>query len=157
MYFTEIKDKNVIYYDTEEKVKITIDEEKYLGLITIEEPEELRWPEEFKKSLEKPINSKLLRELAKGANNVAIIVSDSTRGVPTSKIMPIILKELQIAEINFKQIVVVIALGVHRPATSREIEEIIGKDYLSKIKVINHDPYNKEELVFLGTTSLVPR
>jgi len=153
MYFTEIKDKNVIYYDTEEKVKIAIYEEKYLGLINIEEPEELRWPEEFKKSLEKPINSKLLRELAKGANNVAIIVSDSTRGVPTSKIMPIILKELQIAGINFKQIVVVIALGVHRPATSREIEEIIGKDYLNKIKVINHDPYNKEELVFLGTTS----
>ncbi len=153
MYFTEIKDKNVIYYDTEEKVKITIDEEKFLGLINIEEPEELRWPEEFKKPLEKPINSKLLRVLAKGVNKVVIIVSDSTRGVPTSKIMPIILKELQIAGINFKQIVVVIALGVHRPATSREIEEIIGKDYLNKIKIINHDPYNKEELVFLGKTS----
>lgn len=119
MYFTEIKDKNVIYYDTGEKVKITIDEEKYLGLINTEEPEELRWPEEFQDSFEKPINSKLLRELANGANRVAIIVSDSTRGVPTSKIMPIILKDLQIAGINFKQIVVVIALGVHKPATSR--------------------------------------
>jgi len=153
MYFTEIKDKNVIYYDTEEKVKITIDEEKFLGLINIEEPEELRWPEEFKKPLEKPINSRLLRVLAKGVNKVVIIVSDSTRGVPTSKIIPIILKELQIAGINFKQIVIVIALGVHRPATSREIEEIIGKDYSNKIKIINHDPYDKEELVFLGKTS----
>lgn len=153
MYFTEIKDKNVIYYDTEENVKIEIDKNIFLGLISIKEPKELRWPEEFKKPLEEPINSKLLRVLAEGANKVVIIVSDSTRGVPTSKIMPIILKELQIAGINFKQIVIVIALGVHRPATSREIEEIIGKDYLNKIKIINHDPYNKEELVFLGKTS----
>jgi nickel-dependent lactate racemase len=126
MYFTEIKDKNVIYYDIKEKVKIAIDEEKFLGLINIEEPEELRWPEEFQDSFEKPINSKLLRDLAKGANRVAIIVSDSTRGVPTSKIMPIVLKELQTAGVNFKQIVVVIALGVHRPATPREIEEEAG-------------------------------
>ncbi|HER25135.1 MAG TPA: nickel-dependent lactate racemase [Candidatus Atribacteria bacterium] len=153
MYFTETKDKNVIYYDTEEKIKITINEEKYHGLISIKEPEELKWPEEFKKSLEKPINSKLLRVLAKGVNKVVIIVSDSTRGVPTSKIIPIILKELQSAGVDFKQIVIVIALGVHRPATSREIEEIIGKDYLKKVKIINHDPYNKEELVFLGKTS----
>ena len=153
MYFTEIKDKNVIYYDLKEKVKITINEEKFLGLINIEEPEELRWPEEFQDSFEKPVNSKLLRNLAKGANRVAIIVSDSTRGVPTSKVMPIVLKELQTAGINFKQIVIVIALGVHRPATPREIEEIVGKDYLNKIKIINHDPYNNEELVFLGKTS----
>ena len=153
MYFTEIEDKNVIYYDLKEKVKITIDEEKFLGLINIEEPEELMWPEEFQDSFEKPVNSKLLRDLAKGANRVAIIVSDSTRGVPTSKVMPIVLKELQIAGINFKQIVIVIALGVHRPATPREIEEIVGKDYLNKIKIINHDPYNNEELVFLGKTS----
>jgi len=153
MYFTEIKDKNVIYYDLKEKVKITINEEKFLGLINIEEPEELRWPEEFQDSFEKPVNSKLLRNLAKGANRVAIIVSDSTRGVPSSKVMPIVLKELQTAGINFKQIVIVIALGVHRPATPREIEEIVGKDYLNKIKIINHDPYNNEELVFLGKTS----
>ena len=42
MYFTEIKDKNVIYYDTEEKVKIEIDKNIFLGLINIKEPEELR-------------------------------------------------------------------------------------------------------------------
>jgi len=154
MYFTKMEDAKAVYYDTAEDVKIVIGKDHFLNLVSYKEPEELKWPEDFWQAMEDPIHSKKLREVAKGAKKVAIIVSDSTRGVPTSKIIPMVLEELQLSGINFTQIVVVIALGVHRPATSREIEQIVGKDYLDKIKIINHDPYNKEELVLLGYTSI---
>jgi nickel-dependent lactate racemase len=67
--------------------------------------------------------------------------------------MSIILDELQIAGISLKQILVVIALGVHRPATEDEINEIIGKEYANRLRIVNHDPYNENKLIYLGTTS----
>jgi len=154
MYSINKKNKKIIYSDDIEKVKITIDERNYLGLIDIQEPPELIWPGDFLNSFKHPINSKTICELAKGAKKVAIIVSDSTRGIPTSKAMPFIINELEITGISLSQIVVVIALGVHRPASKEEMTEIIGNEYADKLKIINHDPYDEKKLIYLGTTSL---
>jgi nickel-dependent lactate racemase len=153
MYFIENKNKKLIFSDTIEKIKITLDENSFLGLVNVKELEELKWPEDFKDSFQNPIHSKPINQLTRNASQVAIIVSDSTPGIPTSKVMPIILDELQIAGISLKQILVVIALGVHRPATEDEINEIIGKEYANRLKIVNHDPYNENKLIYLETTS----
>jgi hypothetical protein len=42
MYFIENKNKKVIFSDTIEKIKIALDENNFLGLVNIKEPEELK-------------------------------------------------------------------------------------------------------------------
>ena len=153
MYTLERRGKTAIYYDSTENVKISVENKNVLGLIEIREPPELKYPEEYQTALRKPIGSKPLSDLGKDVEKVVIIVSDATRGVPTAKVLPFIVEELTASGVNEDQITVVIALGVHRPATRKEMLEIVGEKYFYKLKVINHEPYNPNELVYLGKTS----
>ncbi|MGG7060407.1 lactate racemase domain-containing protein [Clostridium tertium] len=54
------------------------------------------------KSMDNPIGSKKLEELAKDKNNVVIITSDHTRPVPSRVTLPIILRRLREANPNIK-------------------------------------------------------
>ena len=153
MYSIHKANEKIIYSDSIENVEVTINEKNYLGFINIKEPSTLKWPEDFINAFMYPVNSKPIHELALGAKKVAIVVSDSTRGVPTSKVMPFVIKELKEAGITLSQIVVIIALGVHRPANKKEITEIVGADYIDQLKIVNHDPYDEKKLINLGLTS----
>ncbi|MCK7467134.1 MAG: nickel-dependent lactate racemase [Desulfosudis oleivorans] len=100
-----------------------------------------------------PRGTPLLRDIARGARRVAVIVADSTRGVPTAKVMPMILEELACAGRPERRITVVIATGVHRPATDDEVSDIVGRRTSTGLTVISHDPYDAGKLVYLGKTS----
>ena len=154
MYSIHEQGKKTVYHDRIEDVKISVDSPRCLGLIGFEEPPALLWPGNFRAAIQSPRGTDVLRDLAQGAGRVAIIVSDSTRGVPTAKVMPMIMEELLSAGVNKNDITVVIATGVHRPATHDEIIEIIGKQYLDDgLQVISHDPYDADKLVKIGMTS----
>jgi nickel-dependent lactate racemase len=142
-----------VYQDGIEDVEISAPREQCLGLIGFEEPPAVSWPEDFRTAFGSPIKTPPLRDIAQGVRRVAIIVSDSTRGVPTAKVMPMILEELTSAGVRKGDITVVIATGVHRNATEDEISEIVGKEHLSGLHVISHDPYDADKLVSLGKTS----
>lgn len=152
----DIKDNGteVIYSDHVENVSITLPKSNYLNFIKFEEPEMLNYPNDFINAFNNPINSKKLEKIAVGSKNVIIIVSDSTRGIPTAKVLPFVIDELLNAGVNMEQICIIIALGVHRPATDSEIEEIVGSELVGKIRIINHDGFNRDQLVNIGTTSL---
>jgi lactate racemase len=143
----------IIFKDQYEKVKANIKKNNFAGLIKINDPKKLNWPNDTIYSLENPINSLPLHQLAKGAQKIVIIISDATRGVPTHLIFPFVIKELRDAGIGLKQINVVIALGVHRKSTVEEMRNMVGEEYFDKINIFNHDPYNKHHLVNLGETS----
>ena len=53
-----------------------------------------------------------------------------------------ILEELASAGVRKGDITVVIATGVHRPATADEVNDIVGKEHLDGLCVISHDPYD---------------
>lgn len=153
MYSIKERGPNIVYRDAIENVEISAPGEQCLGLIGFEEPAAVSWPEDFRAAFRSPIQAPPLRDIARGARRVAIIVSDSTRGVPTAKVMPMILEELGSAGIRKGDITVVIATGVHRPATDDEVTDIVGKENLEGLSVISHDPYDAEKLVTLGKTS----
>lgn len=153
MYSYELRDGNIVYKDLVENVNITIPEEDFVGFIEFKEPEKLM-QSEYRKAMDNPISSERLDIIAKGAKKVSIIVSDSTRGIPTAKIMPFVIEDLLEAGIKLEQICIIIALGVHRPATGEEIEEIVGAQFVDKVEIQNHDPYNYDKLVYLGDTLL---
>ncbi|MCL5046082.1 MAG: nickel-dependent lactate racemase, partial [Actinobacteria bacterium] len=154
MYFLESDNKHIRFLDKVENVAVTLDQKLYAGVVLeCKEPPAIGWPQDYRSALEKPIGCKPLREMAKGRTSVSIIVSDSTRKVPTARLMPFVIDEVKAGGIEIDQIVVVVATGVHRPATDTEIYEIVGHEFCGKLRVISHDPYSPDKLVSLGYTS----
>ena len=133
MYSIHEEGSKAIYRDTVEAVEISVDRNQCLGLIGIQEPPAIVWPEAFRRAFEVPAGTPRLHDLARGAGRVVIIVSDPTRGVPTAKVMPILLEELASAGVPRSAITVVVATGVHRPATEDEIEEIVGAGNFAEV------------------------
>ena len=101
-------------------------------------------------ALASPIGSPLLRELVRPGQSVAIVISDVTRPCPSYLLLPPIIVELSAAGIPDNDILVVSALGSHRPQTAAEREKLVGPELFRRLEVIDSDP---ENVRYLGTTS----
>jgi nickel-dependent lactate racemase len=92
-----------------------------------------------------------LSSLIKPGDTVAISVCDVTRPIPTSRILPVLLKE--ITKLSPERITILVATGTHRPTSSQELTSILGTEVLFGFRVINHDCHRKESLSYLGETA----
>jgi nickel-dependent lactate racemase len=107
---------------------------------------------EVVRAINNPIQSKPLRQLAKGAAKVVILADDNTRLTPTDKIIPVLLDEMNAAGVKDEQITVIIALGTHRFMTEPEILEKFGAEVVKRVTIKNHDYKNPASLIDLGKT-----
>ena len=88
---------------------------------------ELTGEAEVRRSVEHPIASKRLREIAKPGEKIAIITSDVTRPMPSKIVLPVVLDELKAAGISMDDVTVVFALGSHRKQTEEEMRYLAGE------------------------------
>lgn len=106
----------------------------------------------IEEALERPIGTAPLAELARGKSSAAISVCDITRPAPNRVVLPHVLRRLEAAGIDRSRIVILIATGLHRPATDVEIREIVGEEIARGYRVENHDARRRDDHRFLGTT-----
>lgn len=104
-------------------------------------------------AMDSPIGTAPLAELARGKKTAAISVCDITRPAPNRLVLPPLLARLEQGGITRDNVTVLIATGLHRPATEDEIREIIGPDLYGKIRVVNHHAKVLSEHRYLGDTS----
>lgn len=104
-------------------------------------------------ALDNPIASPPLSELARGKSTVAISVCDITRPAPNRQVLPPLLARLERAGIRRESIVILIATGLHRPATDAEIREIVGESIASSYRIENHNARELSEHRHLGSTA----
>jgi nickel-dependent lactate racemase len=104
-------------------------------------------------ALDTPIDSFPLRELARGKSSAAISVCDITRPAPNRKVLPPVLARLEEAGIPREAITILIATGLHRPATDAEIREICGAEIAATYRVVNHNARALAEHRHLGSTA----
>lgn len=104
-------------------------------------------------ALETPIGAPALRKLAAGKKTAAISVCDITRPAPNRVVLPHVLRNLAEAGIPREAVTVLIATGLHRPATEAEIREIVGPELRDSLRVVNHYAKNLVDHRFLGQTS----
>ena len=97
-----------------------------------------------------PIGSPPLREMVHPGQVVAIVASDLTRPCPSEKLLPLIMAELQAAQIPDQDIFIVVGLGLHRPMTEAELRQAFSAEIQKRYKIFNHDP---EDTVSLGFTT----
>jgi nickel-dependent lactate racemase len=111
------------------------------------------WQQSLDDALDAPIGCLPLRELAAGKRTAAISVCDITRPAPNRKTLPPILRRLAEAGIAKGNITILIATGLHRPATDAEIREICGEEIAGAYRVVNHDARDLASHRHLGTSS----
>jgi nickel-dependent lactate racemase len=111
------------------------------------------WAAALEATLDRPIGTAPLAELARGKRSAAISVCDITRPAPNRKTLPPILRRLESAGIARENITILIATGLHRPATDAEIREICGEEIAATVRVVNHDARDLASHRHLGTTA----
>ncbi|HSZ16880.1 MAG TPA: nickel-dependent lactate racemase [Terracidiphilus sp.] len=91
------------------------------------------------RALDRPIACEPLVDLARGKKTAAISVCDITRPAPNRITLPPLLDRLQTAGIDRENILILIATGLHRPATKEEIDRIVGPEIAASYRIANHD------------------
>ena len=104
-------------------------------------------------AIARPIASAPLAELARGKKTAAISVCDITRPAPNRLGLPHVLRALEEGGIPRDNVTVLIATGLHRPATDAEIREIIGPELYGQLRVVNHNARERSEHRYLGISS----
>jgi nickel-dependent lactate racemase len=120
------------------------------------------WPEEteplaneetaVREAINNPIGSERLGELVSAGMKVIILVDDFTRPTPRRTILRILLDELNDAGVPDNDITVMIALGTHRYMMEEEIRECVGEENYGRVRAINHEWMDEDNLVDLGHT-----
>jgi lactate racemase len=103
-------------------------------------------------ALDQPIAGPPLRRVAQGKRSAAISICDITRPAPNRTVLPPVLRRLEEAGIPTDAITILIATGLHRPATDAEIREIAGPEIASRYRVVNHNARELGEHRHLGVT-----
>jgi lactate racemase len=103
-------------------------------------------------ALQKPIGCKPLAELARGRRDACILICDVTRPVPNKLILPPLLQTLEQQGIARRDILILVATGLHRPNEGVELAEMLGPDLVANYRIENHHGKNLDEHEFLGVT-----
>ncbi|MBW1845383.1 MAG: nickel-dependent lactate racemase [Deltaproteobacteria bacterium] len=102
---------------------------------------------QLRSALEKPTNSRPLRQCIAKGQRVAISICDITRPQPREKMLTAIFEALP--QIPPEDFVILIATGTHRANTETELEDMLGAHIAGNYPILNHDGRDEASLVRL--------
>ncbi len=97
-----------------------------------------------------PIGASRLREIASGRRTAAVVVEDVTRPMRVDRLVPIVLEELEAGGIARENILILSAVGCHKPQTGPDFRRKLGDHVVDNYRTLNPSQY--DQLTFLGTT-----
>ncbi|MHB8573795.1 MAG: nickel-dependent lactate racemase family protein [Dehalococcoidia bacterium] len=100
-----------------------------------------------------PLVGRPLAALVRGGRRAVVVFPDMTRAMPTERVMPAVLAELELAGFGPERVTLLSATGTHRANTVAELERMLGAEVLGRYTVVNHDARDDASLVRLGATS----
>jgi nickel-dependent lactate racemase len=100
-------------------------------------------------SIRSPIGTPPLRDMVRPQDTVAIVFCDITRPMPSRRVLPVILNEL--AHVDRGKIVLINALGTHRPSPRQELVELLGEEIVRDYRIIQHSCEDRSSLARAGT------
>ena len=140
--------KKGLWLELPDEWSVTVVEPRFVPGLPVGSEEER---EALRRALREPIGIPSLRELVRPEDTVAIVFSDLTRPQPRERMLPVLLEEL--AHVPRENIVLINALGTHRPNTPEELEEMLGPEIVANYRIVQHNAFDQDGLVYLGETS----
>jgi nickel-dependent lactate racemase len=104
----------------------------------------------MRQALRHPIACPPLRDRVSPADTVAVVFSDLTRPQPRERMLPVLLQEIDVVPPG--QIVLIDALGTHRPNTDAELRRMLGDAIVDRYPIVQHDANDLKRLVCVGET-----
>jgi nickel-dependent lactate racemase len=98
-------------------------------------------------ALRAPLGTPPIAELVHPGDRVAVVFSDLTRPMPNDRVLPPLLDELARAGVPDDDIVLVNALGTHRPQTGAELQQMLGAAVTGRYRIVQHDAWDGQNLV----------
>lgn len=154
--FTEVHDmKKVEMKYGEEMVEFLIPSKNILGSISSTYISSGDSEEDIIiEALENPINSLKLEELVNKGEKVCIVISDVTRlWQKMWMFLPYIVDKLCEAGVKDEDICFLCATGSHRKQSKDEHDSLLGDKLKDRFKVIDHNSFDKDNLMDIGITS----
>jgi nickel-dependent lactate racemase len=104
----------------------------------------------LREALRDPIGCCPIREMVSPEDTVAIIFSDRTRPMPSDRVLPAILSELE--SVPRSNITLINAVGTHRQNTAEELEAMLGRAVVDNFRIVQHRPKDRDSMVRLGVS-----
>jgi lactate racemase len=137
----------------ESYLKVEVDRDRIIHILEKEPaPALANAGQKFLEGFRTPIGSPPLKELISGKKKICIVISDSTRAVPTDIILGQLLPEIKSCGIPSEAITILVATGLHRPNTEEELKKMVGEDIVNNYRIVNHDARNRDSCRHIGNT-----
>ena len=99
-------------------------------------------------ALARPFESRPLADLLSGKRTALVLTVDHTRPSPRPMLDPII----EACENAKVEPTIMIAVGRHRQMTAAELTRHLGRRFLARHRVVQHDPFDERRMVSRGKT-----
>ena len=107
---------------------------------------------EFQRALAEPLGAAPFHPRDLRGKKIVLVVDDVTRPTPAYRIFPYLRRELERAGADPRDLLLISALGVHRPMSESEMETKVGPPGLQGLAWENHDAHTPGRLARLGVT-----
>jgi nickel-dependent lactate racemase len=104
--------------------------------------------EAFREAVRHPIGTPPLREVVKAGDRVAVVIPDSTRPLPSDRLLPWVFEEL--SHVALERFVLVNGTGSHRVNTAEELAAMVGGRVRDRYRIVNHTAHDASTMVSVG-------
>ncbi len=94
-----------------------------------------------------------LEDLARGAGEAVVVVSDITRPIPYRVLLPPLFAALELGGIPAERTSLLVATGLHRASTPEERVTMFGERIAESYRVLDHDARDRGAHIDLGPTA----
>jgi nickel-dependent lactate racemase len=108
----------------------------------------------LRQSIKAGIEERGLAAKARPGVQACVAITDRTRSTPNSRIVPLLLDQLNALGVPDRNITVISAGGMHAADTREDLPRTVGRAVLGRVEVITNEPDNEAAMIPLGTTDL---
>ena len=102
----------------------------------------------FREAVRHPIGSAPLKEIVGAIEQVAVVIPDITRPLPSDRLLPWLFEEL--SHVPPDNVTIVNGTGSHRTNSEEELAGMVGRKVFSNYRVVNHNAHDPDTLAFAG-------
>ena len=104
-------------------------------------------------ALDSAIGSPPLDEIIDTDDSVLLVVSDATRPTGSAQLVNLLVRRLVQIGVSPARMAVIFATGIHRRVSAEEQRELLTPFIVDRLKIIEHDAYDRAKLSSFGTTT----